>query len=374
MTIAAPTPATVVRAPAPPRTVLLTGVTGGLGAEIARQLLATAATHLVCLVRAPDTEAARSRVVERLGLSAALRTTVHAGRLDHPVLGLGPAAYDELAARTDLIIHCGAAVNFAASYEHLAPHNVGGTLNLIALAERRRDLTGQMPHFGFISTLATFMAGRSQGLNEIDETTIPTDGTAGPLGYARSKVAAERVLRKAADRGLPVTILRPGIITGDSRTARTSGWDLLSDIMGALAELGVAPQISGGAPIDMIDVVAAGIIALLVRTAPPGDIRCYHLVRPQPLPATEMFSALARAGFRLDVMPPDHWQQRVKNDARPAAQHRSVNVELVSHLIGLTSFSAPHMRSEATWAELEALGVQAPVLDATFLDRLTAVL
>lgn len=87
-----------------------------------------------------------------------------------------------------------------------------------------------------------------------------------------------------------------------------------------------------------------------------------------------MFSALTRAGFRLDVMPPDRWQQRVKSDTRPAAQQRAVNVELVSHLIGLTSFSAPHMRSEATWAQLEALGVRAPALDAAFLDRLAAVL
>ncbi|MFD7553808.1 hypothetical protein ACFV9E_04615 [Streptomyces sp. NPDC059835] len=73
-------------------------------------------------------------------------------------------------------------------------------------------------------------------------------------------------------------------------------------------------------------------------------------------------------------MPPDQWQRRVRTDTRPAAQHRAVNVELVSRLIRLTSFSAPHMRSEATWAELEALGVRAPALDATFLDRLTAVL
>ncbi|MFD9791593.1 SDR family oxidoreductase [Streptomyces sp. NPDC059070] len=360
--------------PAPPRTVLLTGVTGGLGAEIARQLLDTAAVHVVCLVRAPDTEAARTRVIDRLGLPAALRMTILPGRLDHPRLGLDPTAYDGLAARTELLIHCGAAVNFAASYERLAPHNVDGTLHMIALAQRRHELTGQWPHFGFVSTLATFMAGRSQGLGEIDETTIPTEATAGSLGYARSKVAAERVLREAAGRGLAVSILRPGIITGDSRTARTSGWDLLRDIMGALAELGVAPRISGGAPTDMIDVVAAGTVALLVRAAPPGETRCYHLVRPQPLPAAELFSALTRAGFRLDVIPPDHWQQHVKSNTRPAARQRAVNIELVSHLIGLTSFSAPHMRSEATWSELATLGVRAPALDSAFLDRLVAVL
>ncbi|MFB7257924.1 SDR family oxidoreductase [Streptomyces nojiriensis] len=358
----------------PPRTVLLTGVTGGLGAEIARQLLATATTHVICLVRAPDAQTARSRVAERIGLAAAQRVTIHPGRLDHPRLALDPVVYDELATRIDLIIHCGAAVNFMASYDQLALHNVGGTLNLIAFAQRRHELTATYPQFGFISTLATFMAGRSQGLSEVDETTYPTDATAGPLGYTRSKVEAERILRAAADRGLPLTILRPGIVTGDSRTSRTGGSDLLLDILGALAALGTAPHVSGGAPTDMIDVVAAAIVALLTRTAPSPQPRCYHLVRPQPLLAAEMYAALRRAGFRLELLDPGDWLRRVKNDTRPGATQGTMSAELVFHIIGLTSFYAPHMRSDTTWAELNALGVEAPDLDAAFLDRLIATL
>ena len=38
------------------------------------------------------------------------------------------------------------------------------------------------------------------------------------MGYSQSKWVAERLVKIAASRGLPVSIYRPGTITGDSRT------------------------------------------------------------------------------------------------------------------------------------------------------------
>ncbi|MGW2052162.1 SDR family oxidoreductase [Streptomyces sp. NPDC001858] len=47
----------------------------------------------------------------------------------------------------------------------------------------------------------------------MDERTLADAETAGTLGYAETKVTAERELRAAAVRGVPVTVFRPGVVT-----------------------------------------------------------------------------------------------------------------------------------------------------------------
>ncbi|MPZ85702.1 MAG: TIGR03617 family F420-dependent LLM class oxidoreductase [Actinophytocola sp.] len=360
---------------APPRSVLLTGATGSLGGQLCAELLASTSATVYCLVRGADPAAAAERLARRLRQvddrpDAGERLIVLPADFERPGLGLSGRDYDALAETVDAIIHSAANVNLAADYARLAPVNVGGTRSLIAFARRRAELTGQPAGFHHVSTLSVLVGARSAGLDEVDENTAPSLATAGRLGYPRSKAAAELELRVAARDGLPVTVFRPGLVTGYSRTGRTSGTDVLVPMLRAAVALGTAPTGPDVVPADMIDVVARGIVALIWRADTTG--RAFHLIRAEPLRLADVFDALRRAGHRLDPVEPDDWWSQLQNHpADPAVRPMAAMAEAGRYLLALDpAHRPPRFRSEATRAALRTAGVPAPPLDGAFFDRL----
>ena len=62
--------------------------------------------------------------------AALMRVSGHAGDLSKPNLGLKPDVYRELATTLDTVIHNGALVNHAFTYEQLFEPNVLGSLEV----------------------------------------------------------------------------------------------------------------------------------------------------------------------------------------------------------------------------------------------------
>lgn len=360
-----------------PRAVLLTGATGSLGGQLCAELLSRTPATVYCLVRGPDPDAAAQRLARRLRQlddppDAGERLITLPGDLEQPGLGIPARDYDALAETVDTIIHSAANVNLAKDYAQLAPTNVGGTRHLIAFARRRAKLTGHPPRFHFISTLATLIDARAAGLAEVDENTAPTLATAGHLGYSSSKAAAEIELRAAARDGLPVTVFRPGLITGHSRTGRTTRTDVLVPVLRAALALGAAPTGPDMVHANMIDVVAHGIVALICGADTAG--RAFHLIRPEPLRLADTFDALRRTGHRLTSMTPRDWSRQLdEHTGDPAVRQMSAMAEASSYLLALDpDRQPPRFRCDATRAALREAGVPAPPLDGDFFDRLVA--
>lgn len=359
---------------AEPRAVLLTGATGGLGGYLCAELLAQTSATIHCLVRGSDSTVSTNRLRQRLGrLDPALdigpRLNAFSGDLQQPDLGLRPRAADALAETVDTIVHCAASVNLAAPYEQLTPTNLDSTLHLAALAQRRIQLTGHAPTYCFVSTLATLIGARSIGLHEVDENTVPSMATAGNVGYSRSKVAAETALQD-----LPAKIMRPGVVTGNSHTARTTNTDVLASLLRAAITLGAAPITSATAPTDMVDIVAHGIVALLRRPDTPG--RAFHLARPEPLRLADLFDALRRFGHRLAPLSMDDWWRRIdEHVVHPAVLPVAAAEEAYRYLLATdTHHHMPRIRSDTTWTRLTEASVPRPPLDAAFLYRFVAEL
>lgn len=359
-----------------PTSVLLTGVTGSLGGRLCGELLASSVTAVHCLVRAAGDGAARQRVATRLAelhgsaSPADPRLTAAAADLEHPSLGLSARAYDTLAENTDTILHCAAQVDLAADYATLAPANTEATRHLIALARRREQLTGRPPVFHYVSTLGTLAGGRLIGLAEVDESTEVSEATSGPLGYPRSKAAAEALLWRAAADGLPVSVYRPGAVTGDSRTGLTNSSDVLTPVLWAAVALGAVPEGDVGLPTERADVVARAI-ALLMRE-PYGS--AFHLCHPRPLRWNAVFDALRRAGHRLVTVPSSEWWRRVEEQASHPAVHPLAAMSEAGRLLLATdeAHNPPLMRADATWKVLTARGMPPEPLEGDFLDLLVS--
>jgi nucleoside-diphosphate-sugar epimerase len=251
---------------ATPRIVVLGG-TGFIGKELLRQLMDSG--HAVrVLVRSPA------------GIPRELRES---GKLEFVVGDLGSKANLLRAMEgVDTVFHLARAnVKSWADYQRLeieATRRVGECA--LASGVKRLIYTG---------TIDSYYAGAGAGT--ITEET-PLDPKIDRRNfYARAKAASEDTLmRMHREQGLPLVIVRPGIVIGRGGTPFHWGvgmwWnDAICQMWGAG---------NNKLPLVLVENVAAGLIATM--NAPRIEGRSFNLVGPPLLTAQEYLDALDHAG------------------------------------------------------------------------------
>jgi long-chain acyl-CoA synthetase len=288
--------------------VLLTGATGFLGAQIARRLVERTDHQVVALVRAPDAQAATRRLARAWWdwpeLAAGIadgRVLAVAGDVREPGLDLDPADWHRLTRRVTHIVHAAADLRVAAPLAELNRTNVGGVAHLLKLAAAAHRDHG-LARLMHVST--AYVAGLRPG-------EVPEDALTGRYGFAngyeRSKHEGERLVR-AASPALPVTVVRPAMIVGDSRTGAVRTFNtvyapLRRYLTGRRRLVPVRPGLRVN--IVPVDWVADAIARLTFDPAAEG--RTVHLTAPfESLPtAAQLLDATRRwAAEHLDLRPP----------------------------------------------------------------------
>jgi long-chain acyl-CoA synthetase len=245
--------------------VLLTGATGFVGQELLDRLLDRDDRDVHALVRADDDRGAAARLPEHERLS------VWAADIERPGLGLDDRRADALAERVSTVIHCAASVSFSLGLEESRRVNVAGTGRMAELAERCAERGDGLERFSYVST--AYVAGAHGGAFGEDCLDVG-QGFRNP--YERSKFEAELLLRDRSD-GLPLQVLRPSIVVGDSRTGWTSSFNVLYPPLKAFAR-GAIPALPARrrSPVDVVPVdYVADSVDRLARSGPDGT---FHLV------------------------------------------------------------------------------------------------
>jgi long-chain acyl-CoA synthetase len=241
--------------------VLLTGATGFVGREVLSRFLERDVRHVFALVRADNDDDAAGR------LPAHERLTAVAGDIEQSKLGLDERTCERLRREVTTVLHCAASVSFDMPLDESRSVNVEGTRRVLEFA---RSCT-RLERFSYIST--AYVAGEPGRLFREDELAV---GQRFRNAYERSKFEAELALRReGAD--LPLQILRPSIVVGDSSTGRTSSFNVLYGPLKAFAR-GAVPAIPArrSAPVDIVpvDYVADRVHELATR----GPNGTFHLV------------------------------------------------------------------------------------------------
>jgi thioester reductase-like protein len=263
--------------------VLLTGATGFVGREILDRMLER--RRVYALVRAPDHEAAARRLPAHASLTAV------AGDIEQPGCGLDRVTADRLADEVTTVLHCAASVSFDLPLEDSRRINVDGTRHVVELAER----CSRLERLSYIST--AYVAGEPRRLFRENQLDV---GQRFRNPYERSKFEAERMVRERA-AGLPLQILRPSIVVGDSRTGRTSSFNVLYGPLKAFAR-GAIPAIPArrSSPVDIVPVDYVADRA--VELAEGGEDGTFHLVAGRN--ATTVGRLLELASRHLGRKPP----------------------------------------------------------------------
>lgn len=232
------------------RQVFFTGATGVIGASVLERLLGLDDTSVTLLLRGPSRDAVERRrddlLCELLGSDGAAKASqveVVRGDITKEKLGLEPADYERVTKGCTHIIHCAAEIRMNLPREASRAAAAAGTKHVLSLgraAHRLRKLE-------IVSTIG--VGGR---MTEVPEQWI-TSPRAFHNAYEEAKAEAETLVQDAS-RELPVTVHRPSMVVGDSRTGRVRAFQVfyhLCEFLSGLRSRGIGPAL-GEATVDTV--------------------------------------------------------------------------------------------------------------------------
>jgi thioester reductase-like protein len=295
----------------PGEEILFTGASGFLGAYLlAGQLERWPDLRVRCLVRCLNPEHGLERIrsnLQQYGIWNAAwegRVVAIPGDLSLPSFGMNAEAFNALVDGVGGILHNGAHLSQMASYSRLAPTNVEGTRQILQIAVQSGGLPVQM-----ISSISVFEAAVYRN-KEIDETADIESWEGIYNGYSQTKWVSERLVAHAGRLGLPVTIFRPPLIGGDSRTGAWHQDDLLYRLLQGCLELGMAADVPWELDLVPVDYVANAVSALAWLQESNG--RNFHLHHPNPLPLISLLNGLIDKGSHLRVVSMQEWLDAIE--------------------------------------------------------------
>ena len=210
-----------------------------------------------------------------------------AGDITQPQLGLTAASLAIAQQQTTRIFHLAALYDLAVAREPAMRVNVGGTRNVIDFART----VPALQHFHHVSTC--YVAGKREG--PILETELRHDAGYRNF-YEESKYLAELEVESVKDQ-LPVTIHRPSVVCGDSRTGETVKYDGVYYLILYLLHFPSLSSINiGNHRVSLnlvpVDFVVDAMAALAFDRNAIG--KTVQLSDPSPLTTNELFNTIAR--------------------------------------------------------------------------------
>lgn len=361
--------------------ILLTGVTGVLGARVLKDLLDRDLKTVYCLVRGDDLVHCRERILSFLKVYDPKLKSFDAfekkvvpiqGDIRSERFGLSEDEYRTLQSKVDLTIHAAANTNLLAKYRNLEPINVGGVSRIIDFSLGTKQK--------YLCYVSTYTVVGSRGFDDtllFKESDHDVGQTFEFLTYQQSKFNAEKLIREASARGLNWKIFRPGQIFGDSKhgyypqgETRVSG--LFYDIFKTSVEIGAAFR-TGNYFFDVVpvDYVSRSIVKLAFDR--PEFQETYHLTNPDLKTYSEVIRLVADVGrYSIESIPEKEFQRRLldqsfQRDGAPYSSNAMLAFRWWFFKAGFSFEKSAVIDTTATRAILAPMGLICPKIDSELI-------
>jgi thioester reductase-like protein len=366
-------PSQIFEFPHQPKRIFLTGATGFLGVYLLQELLERTNANIYCLVRAFDRISATERLknnLERYSLwnkAIASRIIPVVGDLSKPMLGIDADSFEDLTQAIDTIYHSAATLNYVYPYSTLKAANVLGTQEVLRLA-----CLGKTKPVHYVSSVAVFENAVYAGKVVSEQDSF--DHWQGiSLGYSQTKWVAEKLVKIAGERGLPVSIYRPPLIAGHSKTGVSNTDDFICLMLKGCIQMGSFPNLDYLLDMSPVDYVSQSIVYLSQQRESIGQ--AFHLQHPQPVQLNKIVRLLHLVGYKINTVPYQQWQANLKNTVQPdnplftlqpfllekrsAAQLTIIELYLQEH--------RPKIGCQNTLAALQDSGISCPPINHKLL-------
>lgn len=274
--------------------VLVTGFPTFRGRKMVEELLANEPKTLVYTVIREKFAQEAQAAIERLPKQQRERLVPLDGDAAAMDLGLSGKEYKELAARIDRVHHLAHVTYYGAPRDMAESLNLGGTREVLELGRVCHHLRSLVIHS------SAFVSGNRKGLVLEDEL---NEGQSFHSPVEETLGRAERCARAAMGE-LPIVVLRPTQIIGDSATGevdRLGGpYTLIVLILSAPQDMIIPLPTRGDAPMHLvpIDYVVRAARAIGRNGAAIG--RTFHLADRRPLTVRRVFEEVARAAGKRE--------------------------------------------------------------------------
>jgi len=201
--------------------IALTGATGFLGSHLMAAML-TKGYNIIVFGRSAKNESLEdriSRLLQWFGIESCMdQVTCVDTDLSQDNLGIPTGEYSRLCSVVDSVIHCASDTSFSESKrEKVMAANIN---NLKGILEFSKN--AHVSFFHYIST--AYVAGT--GVTYCKETLSSVKTFTNV--YEESKAAAENIISRFCDKNnIPLSIIRPSIVYGDSQTGRSLKFNAL---------------------------------------------------------------------------------------------------------------------------------------------------
>ena len=229
-----------------------------------------------------------ARIAQLTGRSTADFQVVE-GDISEPGLALKAGDLEVLQQQTTHLFHLAAIYDLAVPRDIALRVNPGGTRNVL-------DLARSMPHLRHFHHVSTcYVAGKREGV--ILESELRHDAGYRNF-YEESKYLAELEV-EAAKNELPVTIHRPAVVCGDSRTGETGKYDgvyyLILYLLRWPSKLSLINIGNWEVSLNLVpvDFVVDAMAALAFDQRAIG--KTLQLADPSPLTTADLFNSIAKS-------------------------------------------------------------------------------
>ena len=277
--------------PPGPRTVLVTGFPIFVARRLVGELVA-GGDRVLLLARAKFLGQAGAFAAEVNGRAGAVgggQAVVLEGDILDIDLGLSGAQVRDLHGEVEEVHHIASIRYLGVETRKMRLLNVEGLRELLEFCLGMRRLQ-RICHWS-----TAFVAGGRSGVIAEDELLV---GQRFRNQFERSKADAE-VLARSAMKRLPITVVRPSIVIGDSETGEVERLDgpylMINRILNAPANTSVSLPAKGRYPLNVVPADYVVRAAQLLTRHPEAVGGTFHLVDSNPLSARELFEAVADA-------------------------------------------------------------------------------
>ncbi len=244
--------------------IFITGATGTIGGRILKECIEHTDAKFKLLVYGKDTSRATEEVTQtcqfwKIDETAQKRIEVVCGDIGSTTLGLDSTTYARLAKEITHTIHCAASIKLNLTLPEARSSILEGTKHVTALCEMAHK-NGTFRRFNHFSTME--VAGNMSGI--VKEEFLTHVRREYLNTYEQAKAETEEYLRELHEKDtFPITIYRPSMVVGDSKTGETSRFGSFYYMIEDLFLHPKAPIVPGHKEF-IIDTIPIDVIAQMV--------------------------------------------------------------------------------------------------------------